>query len=94
MKAFNRSVGSLERMVLPSARRFTDLGVQPRQRLATLKEVEETPRDSCAPTIPSAARSGRRSLPSGHRRRAGTPVEAPPSAAPLESSAPPAERPH
>ena len=45
VKAFNRSVGSLERMVLPSARRFTDLGVQPRQRLATLKDVEETPRD-------------------------------------------------
>jgi hypothetical protein len=32
-------------MVLPSARRFTDLGVQPRQRLASLKEIEETPRD-------------------------------------------------
>jgi DNA recombination protein RmuC len=48
VKAFNRGVGSLERMVLPSARRFTDLGVQPRQRLAALKDVEETPRD-CAP---------------------------------------------
>ena len=48
VKAFNRGVGSLERMVLPSARRFTDLGVQPRQRLATLKDVEETPRDSVA----------------------------------------------
>jgi DNA recombination protein RmuC len=45
VKAFNRAVGSLERMVLPSARRFTDLGVQPRQRLGTLKEIEETPRD-------------------------------------------------
>ena len=45
VKAFNSAVGSLERMVLPSARRFTDLGVQPRQRVATLKEIEETPRD-------------------------------------------------
>ena len=45
VKAFNRSVGSLERMVLPSARRFTDLGVKPRQPLAALKEVEEMPRD-------------------------------------------------
>jgi DNA recombination protein RmuC len=45
VKAFNRSVGSLERMVLPSARRFTDLGVKPRQPLATLKEIEEMPRD-------------------------------------------------
>src|SRR5690606_30608457 len=41
VKAFNRGVGSLERMVLPSARRFTDLGVQPRQRLAPLKDVAE-----------------------------------------------------
>jgi DNA recombination protein RmuC len=45
VKAFNRAVGSLERMVLPSARRFTDLGVQPRQRLTPLKDIEETPRD-------------------------------------------------
>jgi DNA recombination protein RmuC len=48
VKAFNRGVGSLERMVLPSARRFTDLGVQPRQRLGSLKEVAETPRDAAA----------------------------------------------
>jgi DNA recombination protein RmuC len=45
VKAFNRAVGSLERMVLPAARRFTDLGVQPRQRIAGLREVEETARD-------------------------------------------------
>ena len=32
-------------MVLPSARRFTDLGVQPRQKLGALKTVEETPRE-------------------------------------------------
>jgi len=44
VKAFNRAVGSLERMVLPSARRFTELGVQPRQRIAALKDVDETPR--------------------------------------------------
>ena len=45
VKAFNRAVGSLERMVLPSARRFTDLGGQPRQRLAPLKDIEEAPRE-------------------------------------------------
>jgi DNA recombination protein RmuC len=48
VRAFNSSVGSLERMVLPSARRFTDLGVQPRQRLSPLKDVEETPRDAAS----------------------------------------------
>jgi DNA recombination protein RmuC len=80
VKAFNRSVGSLERMVLPSARRFTDLGVQPRQRLAPLKEVEETPREPTVepsdygepletrPVEPaSAADSGERELPPATR---------------------------
>ena len=46
VKAFNSGVGSLERMVLPSARRFTDLGVQPRQRLSAVNPVEETPREA------------------------------------------------
>jgi DNA recombination protein RmuC len=50
VRAFNSSVGSLERMVLPSARRFTDLGVQPRQRLSPLKDVEEMPRDAANAT--------------------------------------------
>jgi DNA recombination protein RmuC len=45
VRAFNASVGSLERMVLPSARRFTDLGVQPRQRLVPPKSIEELTRD-------------------------------------------------
>jgi DNA recombination protein RmuC len=45
VRAFNASVGSLERMVLPSARRFTDLGVQPRQRLVPPKSVEELARE-------------------------------------------------
>jgi DNA recombination protein RmuC len=48
VKAYNRSVGSLERMVLPSARRFTDLGVQPRQRLTPLRDVTDVPRDPAA----------------------------------------------
>jgi DNA recombination protein RmuC len=49
VKAYNRSVGSLERMVLPSARRFTDLGVKPRQRVAPLKEIDETAREILVP---------------------------------------------
>jgi DNA recombination protein RmuC len=56
VRAFNASVGSLERMVLPSARRFTDLGVQPRQRMVGPKSIEELARD-VAPAVdtPSAA---------------------------------------
>jgi DNA recombination protein RmuC len=45
VRAFNASVGSLERMVLPSARRFTDLGVQPRQPMVPPKSIEELTRD-------------------------------------------------
>lgn len=44
VKAYNRTVGSLERMVLPSARRFTQLGVKPRAHLPALQAVDETPR--------------------------------------------------
>ncbi|HET8698532.1 MAG TPA: DNA recombination protein RmuC [Gammaproteobacteria bacterium] len=51
VKAFNRSVGSLERMVLPSARRFTDLGVKPRQPLGVLKEIDELPREVAAEPV-------------------------------------------
>jgi DNA recombination protein RmuC len=52
VRAFNGSVGSLERMVLPSARRFTDLGVQPRQRVATPKPIDELPREIASPEAP------------------------------------------
>jgi DNA recombination protein RmuC len=65
VRAFNSSVGSLERMVLPSARRFTDLGVQPRQRLTPLKTLEEMPRDTggstestAEPPAPAATEDG------------------------------------
>ena len=30
---------------MPSARRFTELGVQPKQRLTTLQAIEDTPRE-------------------------------------------------
>jgi len=40
VKAYNRSVGSLERMVLPSARRFTELGVQPKKEIPATSAIE------------------------------------------------------
>ncbi|HSG63662.1 MAG TPA: DNA recombination protein RmuC, partial [Gammaproteobacteria bacterium] len=58
VKAFNRAVGSLEHMVLPAARRFTELGVKPKQPLETVRVIEESPRDvSVAPeeTVASSA---------------------------------------
>ncbi|MEE8237546.1 MAG: DNA recombination protein RmuC [Gammaproteobacteria bacterium] len=48
VKAYNQAVGSLEHRVLPSVRRFTELGVNPKQRLETVKPVDETPRELAA----------------------------------------------
>ncbi|HEX7080233.1 MAG TPA: DNA recombination protein RmuC [Gammaproteobacteria bacterium] len=48
VKAYNRGIGSLERLVLPGARRFTELGVTPRQELPTLSPIEESPREGAA----------------------------------------------
>jgi DNA recombination protein RmuC len=48
VKAFNRAVGSLEHMVLPAARRFTELGVKPKQVVEALRVIEESPRDVSA----------------------------------------------
>jgi DNA recombination protein RmuC len=53
VRAFNASVGSLERMVLPSARRFTDLGVQPRQRLVPPRSIEEEAREVAGSEAPA-----------------------------------------
>ena len=42
--AFNSAVGSLERQVLPQARRFTELGVAPKREVASLDSLDATPR--------------------------------------------------
>ena len=44
VEAYNSAVGSLERQVLPVARRFTELGVQARKELEDLPPVELAPR--------------------------------------------------
>ena len=41
---FNDAVGSLERQVLPAARRFAELGVQPKKDMPELEPVETAPR--------------------------------------------------
>ena len=46
VRAYNATVGSLERRVLPSARKFTDLGVQPREPMPALKSIDDATRDS------------------------------------------------
>ena len=47
MDAYNSAVGSLERQVLPGARKFTELGVQAQKPLEPVPEVDliaRTPR--------------------------------------------------
>ncbi|HEV2321082.1 MAG TPA: DNA recombination protein RmuC, partial [Gammaproteobacteria bacterium] len=41
---FNNAVGSLERQVLPAARRFTELGVQAKKEIPELDPIESAPR--------------------------------------------------
>jgi len=43
--AFNAAVGSLERQVLPGARKFTELGVRPEREIETIDTVDKLTRD-------------------------------------------------
>ena len=42
---YNKAIGSLERQVLPGARKFTDLGVQAKEELPLIDEIEKKARD-------------------------------------------------
>ncbi|HUZ45327.1 MAG TPA: DNA recombination protein RmuC [Terriglobia bacterium] len=48
-KSYNRAVGSLESRVLPSVRKFKELGAATGDELAEIKPVDETPRTLTAP---------------------------------------------
>ena len=41
---FNKAVGSLERKVLPGARKFVELGVHPKKEMEKLETIESVPR--------------------------------------------------
>ncbi len=55
VEAYNRTVGSLERNLYPSARRFTELGLQPKKELeepAPIDRIPRAPRDDILPPQP------------------------------------------
>jgi DNA recombination protein RmuC len=51
VEAYNAAVGSLERQVLPQARRFTELGVTADAPLPVLEQVTQLTRNTDAPTV-------------------------------------------
>jgi DNA recombination protein RmuC len=52
IKAYNRGVGSFERMVLPSARRFTELGIKPKKEIPTPPIIETALRETAGEEMP------------------------------------------
>lgn len=46
---YNKAVGSLERNVLPGARKFTELGVAAKKELPDLNPIEQAPREASLP---------------------------------------------
>ena len=48
-------MGSLERQVLPGARKFTELGIRPDKELDTIEPIEVLARTPQALTTPSTA---------------------------------------
>jgi DNA recombination protein RmuC len=46
--AYNSAVGSLERQVLPGARKFTELGVRPEREIEVIEPIEKLTRETAA----------------------------------------------
>ncbi len=46
---YNRAVGSLERKVLPGARKFVELGIRPKKELESVEPLESLPRSMIEP---------------------------------------------
>jgi DNA recombination protein RmuC len=55
VEAYNSAIGSLERQVLPAARRFTDLGLKPDRNLETLDPVDKLARTPSSDVPDSSA---------------------------------------
>lgn len=68
--AFNSAVGSLERQVLPGARKFTELGVRPEREMDTVEPIDRLTREPQARDLPTPA-----GPPSGESAPPVTPVE-------------------
>jgi DNA recombination protein RmuC len=54
--SYNKAVGSLERMVLPAARRFKELGVGGNKQIPELNPVDNAPRQLSSTALPETER--------------------------------------
>ena len=61
MRAYNAAVGSLERSVLPGARKFVELGVRSERPLEELEAIDTAVRASSA-AVPELPPAGEESL--------------------------------
>ncbi len=59
VEAFNNAVGSLERQVLPGARKFTELGVRPGREIESLEPIEKLARNTLPEAQPDADAAGK-----------------------------------
>jgi DNA recombination protein RmuC len=74
--AYNESVGSLERSVLPAARRFPDLGVPVAKELTELEPIDKATRAPQAPELVVPAGSSRPGLPASETGAGGDVADA------------------
>lgn len=60
--AFNSAIGSLERQVLPGARKFTELGVRPEREIDMIEPIDKLTRElqAAVPDKPVETENGAR----------------------------------
>lgn len=58
VSSYNKTVGTVERRILPSARKFNDLQASTREALPTLTSVNQSPRDLQAPELIEMKKTG------------------------------------
>jgi DNA recombination protein RmuC len=77
VEAYNAAVGSLERQVLPGARKFTELGLRPAKEIEELSPIDKLARTVAADTPADATDAGDSpaALPSSHSSADGEPRE-------------------
>lgn len=59
---YNRAMGSLERKVLPGARKFVELGVHPKKEIEQTESIEAVPRSLIEPPVENDDESGEKTI--------------------------------